>query len=321
MESVVGGNGWFDRKSRPVVNGRFRVGPIIRFSQFGVVYHGTDTFTKQLVEIKLFSSNPYELFVGGLLYWTLAAGISKVGWIGVEGDHNALVMDINRVEFVHSKSFLHQDIKPENFLFGAIKQPNEVGGLFYSFGVVFIVQRLIVSCFKVALRKCRHFGDGKKWKHNVAYSSINAHRGVEQSCRDDLESLGYVLTYFLRGSLPWQEVSARTREEEFEKMCEIKESISIEELCRGYPREFAAYLNYCRSLRFDEKPDHAYLRKLFRRLFDRKGYRRDLKYDWVRNPACLLSEEGIVVARRLYRKVVPYCPRNKNAGPVIKHCN
>ncbi|KAM1361300.1 hypothetical protein COP2_027119 [Malus domestica] len=142
-----------------------------------------------------------------------------------------------------------------------------------------------------------------------------------QSCRDDLESLGYVLTYFLRGSLPWQEVSASTREEEFEKMCEIKESISIEELCRGYPTEFAAYLNYCRSLRFDEKPDYAYLRKLFRRLFYRKGYRRDLKYDWVRNPACLLSEEGIDLARRLYRKVVPYCPRNKNAGPVIKHCN
>lgn len=155
----------------------------------------------------------------------------------------------------------------------------------------------------------------------MAYSRINAHRGVEQSCRDDLESLGYVLTYFLRGSLPWQEVSANTREEEFEKMCEIKESISIEELCRGYPTEFAAYLNYCRSLRFDEKPDYAYLRKLFRRLFDRKGYRRDLKYDWVRNPACLLSEEGIDVARRLCRKVVPYCPRNKNAGPVIKHCN
>ncbi|KAB2619724.1 casein kinase I [Pyrus ussuriensis x Pyrus communis] len=264
MESVVGGNGWFDRKSRPVVNGRFRVGPIIRFSQFGA---SREFFTC--------CSKKFSLK-------TVLMLAEKM---------------INRVEFVHSKSFLHQDVKPENFLFGAIKQPNEVLSICY-----------FMSCVNTSF-----IPDGKKWKHNVAYSSINAHRGVG-NCRDDLESLGYVLTYFLRGSLPWQEVSASTREEEFE-MCEIKESISIEELCRGYPKEFAAYLNYCRSLRFDEKPDYAYLRKLFRR------YRRDLKYDWVRNPACLLSEEGIVVARRLYRKVVPYCPRNKNAGPVIKHCN
>ncbi|TQD84448.1 hypothetical protein C1H46_029979 [Malus baccata] len=311
MESVVGANGWVDRKSRSVVNGRFRVGPMIRFSQFGAVYHGTDTFTKQLVEIKLENVNAeypvlihesevYNRLKGG-------AGISKVRWIGVEGDHNALVMDVLGLSL-------------DNFFTCCSKK--------FCLKTVLMLAEKMVDIFSLAKQyrdtsTHQHipYRDGKKWKHNVAYSSINAHRGVEQGCRDDLESLGYVLTYFLRGSLPWQEVSANTREEEFEKMCEIKESISIEELCQGYPTEFAAYLNYCRSLRFDEKPDYAYLRKLFRRLFDRKGYRRDLKYDWVRNPACLLSEEGIDVARRLYRKVVLYCPRNKNAGPVIKHCN
>ncbi|KAM2407617.1 hypothetical protein ACFX1X_026774 [Malus domestica] len=87
--------------------------------------------------------------------------------------------------------------------------------------------------------------------------------------------------YFLFGSLPWQGVSASTgnarNDEEFERICEIEESTSIEELCRGYPKEFAAYLNYCRTLR-----------KLFRCLFHRKGYRRDFKYDWVLGQTRLL---------------------------------
>ncbi|KAM1479147.1 hypothetical protein ACFX2I_026480 [Malus domestica] len=98
--------------------------------------------------------------------------------------------------------------------------------------------------------------------------------------------------YFLFGSLPWQGVSASTgnarNDEEFERICEIKESTSTEELCRGYPKEFAAYLNYSRTLRFDDKPDYAYLRKLFRCLFHRKGYRRDFKYDWVLGQTRLL---------------------------------
>ncbi|KAM2639278.1 hypothetical protein TB1_025830 [Malus domestica] len=157
MESVVGANGWVDRKSRPVVNGRFRVGPMIRFSQFGAVYHGFFlSFENVNAEYPalIHESEVYNRLKGG-------AGISKVRWIGVEGDHNALVMDvmglslddfftccskkfslktvlmlaekmINRVEFVHSKSFLHRDIKPENFLFGAIKQPNEVNIVSFS---------------------------------------------------------------------------------------------------------------------------------------------------------------------------------------------
>jgi casein kinase 1 len=42
-------------------------------------------------------------------------------------------------------------------------------------------------------------------------------------------------------------------------------------LCRGYPTEFASYFHYCRSLRFDDKPDYAYLKRIFRDLFIREG--------------------------------------------------
>ncbi|CAL5350898.1 unnamed protein product [Camellia sinensis] len=93
---------------------------------------------------------------------------------------------------------------------------------------------------------------------------------VEQSRRDDLESLGYVLMYFLRGSLPWQGLKAGNKKQKYEKISEKKVSTSIEALCRGYPTEFASYFHYCRSLRFDDKPDYAYLKRIFRDLFIRE---------------------------------------------------
>ncbi|KAI3878492.1 hypothetical protein MKX03_007272, partial [Papaver bracteatum] len=102
-----------------------------------------------------------------------------------------------------------------------------------------------------------------------------------QSRRDDLESLGYVLMYFLRGSLPWQGLRAGTKKQKYEKISEKKVSTSIEALCRGYPSEFASYFHYCRSLRFDDKPDYAYLKRIFRELFIREGFQFDYVFDWT----------------------------------------
>ena len=112
------------------------------------------------------------------------------------------------------------------------------------------------------------------------YCSINTHLGIEQSRRDDLESLGYIFIYFLKGSLPWQGLRAQTKKQKYEKILEKKLGCPIEQLCRGYPSEFAAFLHYTRSLRFDDRPDYAYLRKLFRELFVREGYTYDYVFDW-----------------------------------------
>lgn len=110
---------------------------------------------------------------------------------------------------------------------------------------------------------------------------MNTHLGIEQSRRDDLESLGYVLMYFLRGSLPWQGLKAGTKKQKYEKISEKKVCTPIEALCRGYPTEFASYFHYCRSLRFDDKPDYAYLKRLFRDLFIREGFQFDYVFDWT----------------------------------------
>jgi len=113
------------------------------------------------------------------------------------------------------------------------------------------------------------------------YASINAHLGIEQSRRDDLESMGHVLMYFNRGSLPWQGLKAATKKQKYDRISEKKMSTPVDVLCKGYPTEFAMYLNYCRGLRFDEAPDYMYLRQLYRILFRTLNYNYDYVFDWT----------------------------------------
>jgi hypothetical protein len=121
------------------------------------------------------------------------------------------------------------------------------------------------------------------------------------SRRDDMESLGYVLMYFNRGSLPWQGLKAATKKQKYEKISEKKMSTPVEILCKvnqkiknishqnfcsffflkGFPAEFAMYLNYCRGLRFEEAPDYMYLRQLFRILFRTLNHQYDYTFDWT----------------------------------------
>ena len=103
-----------------------------------------------------------------------------------------------------------------------------------------------------------------------------------------MTSLGYLLVYFNRGSLPWQGLRAETTKQKHEKIKERKMSISEKELCKGLPVEFILYLNYCRSLGFYERPDYKYLRQLFKGLFERLNYQYDNKFDWI-----VLKEKGI----------------------------
>ena len=115
--------------------------------------------------------------------------------------------------------------------------------------------------------------------------SINTHLaliGVEQSRRDDMESLGYVMLYFCRGSPSHgKDLKAATKKQKYDRIMEKKMTTPTEVLCRGFPNEFAIYLNYTRSLRFDDKPDYSYLRKIFRDLFVREGFQYDYVFDWT----------------------------------------
>jgi hypothetical protein len=103
----------------------------------------------------------------------------------------------------------------------------------------------------------------------------------EESRRDDLESLGYMMIYFARGSLPWEGLKATRGRENNEHIKDKKINTSIEDLCDGLPEEFTAYFQYVRDLEFDEQPDYSYLRKLFGNLFLREGFEYDNVFDWT----------------------------------------
>ena len=104
------------------------------------------------------------------------------------------------------------------------------------------------------------YRENKNLTGTARYASINTHIGIEQSRRDDLESVGYVLMYFIRGSLPWQGLKANTKKQKYERIMDRKMSTSTEQLCKGFPSEFRSYFEYCRSLRFEDRPDYAYLK-------------------------------------------------------------
>jgi len=141
------------------------------------------------------------------------------------------------------------------------------------------------------------FGLAKKYRHPITddhisyreektltgtarYASLYAHKGIEQGRRDDLESIGFVLIYFLRGSLPWQGIHAENKKQKYDKILEVKRSISFEELCKGFPLEFYLYLEYCRGLTFAETPDYSFLLHSFRYLFRKLNLQFDYDYDW-----------------------------------------
>jgi len=305
------------------VGGKFRLGRKIGSGSFGDIYIGTNVQTGEECAIKLESikSKHPQLLYESKLYKILAGGVGvpNVHWYGVEGDYNVMVIDllgpsledlfsfcnrklslktalmladqmINRVEYVHAKNFIHRDIKPDNFLIGLGKKANQVHII--DFG-------LAKKYRDPKTQQHIPYREGKSLTGTARYASVNTHLGIEQSRRDDLEAVGYVLMYFNRGSLPWQGLKAAGKKEKYEKIMEKKMSTPVEVLCKHSPTEFVTYLNYCRSLRFEDRPDYAYLRRLLKDLFFREGYQYDFVFDWTilnyqSGNSARKSEEGAV---------------------------
>ena len=283
---------------------KFRVGPKIGSGSFGEIYAGTNVHTGEEVAIKLepLKSKHPQLLYESKIYRILQGGygIPGVKWFGPEGDYNVLVIDllgpsledlfnycgkrfslktvlmladqmIARLEFMHSRSYIHRDVKPDNFLIGTGSRKH----------ICHVIDFGLAKKFQDP-RNGRHipYIEGKNLTGTARYASINTHMGIEQARRDDLESLGYVLMYFLRGSLPWQGLKANTKTQKYERILERKISTSTEMLCKGFPAEFRSYFEHIRSLRFDDRPDYDYIKRLFRELFFRKGFSYDNIFDW-----------------------------------------
>ena len=155
------------------------------------------------------------------------------------------------------------------------------------------------------------------------YASIFTHLGIEQSRRDDLEGLGYVMIYLLKGLLPWQGLKGDTKKEKYQNITEKKTSTAVEVLCADLPIEFANYINYCKALRFEDRPDYALLRRNFKDLFGRLGMTADYMYDWSllkqgEQEEKKKSEGAQVVGQEEYKQPRPRPTQKQGAGPTPK---
>ena len=304
-----------------LINNQYILGKHLGTGSFGEIYFGVDQTKEKgdpekIVAIKLEKkSSPMHLLkmearTYKYLYKKdnddsdIGIGIPKYYWSGEQDDYQILVIEllgpnlehlltkcsgkfslkttciiaqeiIKIIQYVHSKGILHRDIKPENFLIGL--KNNRIN--ICDFGLC-----KAYKIFKDGKYVHIPFSTKKKLIGTIRYTSINSHMGNEHSRRDDLESIGYILIYFIKGSLPWQGLNNKvpnlSKEERYKLIMECKINTSVEDLCKGIPEEFKTYMTYVKNLEFDEKPNYNMLYKLFMILFKKMNFEYDGEYDW-----------------------------------------
>lgn len=302
------------RKKEIKLNNRYLLKSKLGGGSFGEIYRGVDTVTQKEIAVKMEPARSrnaqlqYESRVYKLLLTTSSSngttgevvGVPQVFWFGQEDHFNAMVMELcgpciedlfnyclrsfslktvmmlgiqmlHRLEYIHKKGIIHRDIKPENFVFGLSEKGHVLQII--DFG-------LCKRFYDVRARQHIAFRDGKPLTGTARYCSANAHRGYEQSRRDDLESIGYLMIYFYLGQLPWQGISAPDAQTKTAKIGERKMKIPLEELCKETPPVLLAYMKYVKALEFTQDPDYEYMRHIMVAAIEESGKECDWEFDW-----------------------------------------
>ena len=293
-------------KENSIIFKKYKIKSKLGEGAFGDVYIGSCIETNELVAIKVEQKKilkPLLETEAFFLYSLRGFGIPEVLSFGRLKNYNVLVeplLDkslfdifnenrrrlqladicmigmqvIERIQWVHSKNIVHRDIKPDNFLIGRT-DPN----------VIYLIDFGLSKKFKSSTTgKHIRFGFTGKLTGTVRFASANALRGGEQSRRDDLESIGYMIIYFMRGKLPWQEVKGNKKIERYLKIYKMKKNVSPEDLCKSLPKQMVEYMRYVKHLEFEQDPDYHYLRNLFKSILKRlHDSNEKLLFSWIKS--------------------------------------
>ncbi|KRY89597.1 Casein kinase I -like protein hhp1 [Trichinella pseudospiralis] len=268
---------------------RFKLNYMMGKGTFGVVYVGMDKITKEEVAIKIekrmgkpsmlcFEKKVYKFLSGS----SFVPAIKHFGtddfnsYLSMEllgpnmedvleaKNRDLLVTDvclyavqiIKAIQFIHERGFIHRDLKPENIL---LRQRD------LSTHEVSLIDFGCAVRYRVSKYKFSHIAYREKLPvmGTLRYMSISAHLGIQQSRRDDLQTVGYILTYLAKGKLPWQDMQVTSFAEQNMEVASMKIRMKPQHLCQGLPSAFSNYMKYCRSLEFASEPDYSYLYGLF----------------------------------------------------------
>ena len=196
---------------------------------------------------------------------------------------------VKRLRSMHNMGLLHRDLKPNNFTWGNYSKNyfdmHHATSNDYETDSIYLIDfGLSENYIDPATGKCYKNEKGAKFIGTLRYSSVNSHKGMRQCRKDDLESLMYILIYFYKGKLPWQDVKSKKKEEKHIKIREEKMRTTTETLCKDMPKEFEKMLIYIKSILYSEEPNYERLisgfQNIIKGLTEWETVEMDYNYIW-----------------------------------------
>ncbi|CAK92946.1 unnamed protein product (macronuclear) [Paramecium tetraurelia] len=298
-----------------IFNGIYVVQKKISSGSFGVVLLGQDKERNVDVAIKIekeenedVRSLEREVQVLERLQGT--DGVPKLLWHGQQDEYNVIILQllgkdlshfmktkkkfsfkttiqlgiqiVHVLERIHNKGVVHRDLKPENILFGIEDESSKI----------YVVDFGISKIYRDAQGNILPFRDNASFIGTTRYASIAAHKGHELSRKDDIESLIYVLLYFMKGQLPWQNMQNVSDEERTVKVGEMKMNMDPRELCKDVPIEFAKILEYLKQLQYNSDPNYYFVYHQFEKAAENQGIQLDNIFDWDQQQQMKISQSN-----------------------------
>ena len=309
-------------KENPIIFKKYKVKKKLGEGAFGDVYLGQTISNNVYVAIKTEPRKIVKPILESeafLLYSIAGPGIPEVKSFGKTKHYNILIepllgstlyslyLDhnknftlkdiclisiqcITRLESVHNKGIIHCDIKPENFSIG-LKDKR----------IIYLIDFGLSKKYRSDRTK-RHiqFNITKTMCGTARYASMNALSGLQLSRRDDLESLSYMILYFLLKKLPWQGITAKNLEKRYKKIYDKKAELEKWDKFKELPTQIQNFVKYCRSLGFSQDPDYKLMKSYFYDLMNINNFFDDKNFSWILDKSIIGSKMPEFFPRKKY---------------------